>query len=296
MPKQLRTLSVYRKLIERLPEFRLISPQLNEQLSKRMGFENLPSEGDSILPSIVGKSTEFNARGKEIIRKDLPMEPRSRMVNTSWKDWHGHEHHGVQFRDYQAYPRELIKPPEEFITIMNNKDSLVGASRIIKNNETEQDIVNLLNIFLELFPSFEIVRPDLQEPIQIKKINWKILPQGQYPFEQASQALENYLNNLSESDKATAIKRIKSITRHNPDFIAVGIGGFKDYVVFGFTDRNRYVFESPNTGNATYVFRNEWEPISHLSKYEILQSNLHEERLIHNSRWHRAINEVINRN
>ena len=96
MPKQVRTLSAYRKIIERLPQFRLISPNLTDGLSRRLGFDGIPNPGDSILPTVGGPATAFNAHGKEIIRRDLPMETRSRMINTSWQDWHGQTHHGIQ--------------------------------------------------------------------------------------------------------------------------------------------------------------------------------------------------------
>lgn len=295
MPKRLRTLSVYRKFIERLPEFRLVSPALTKQLAIKVGFAGVPDEGDSILPIASGPATSFNAHGKEIVRRDLSMENRSQMINTSWQDWHGRTHHGVQTRDYEAYPRELIPPPEEFITGMRKDGHIVAASRIVGRDEDEADIVNILNVFLECFPTFEIVRPDLTEPTEIRKLNWRILPQGQYPFERAWQVLEDYLQRLSEDDRATTTERIRAITRHSPDFVAVGAGGFSDYVVFGFTERRRYVLESPNTGNATYIFKDEWEVISRLSKREILQGNLQEDRLIHNARWHRAVNEAIGR-
>nr|NJM04138.1 hypothetical protein [Desulfobacula sp.] len=295
MPKQLRTLSIYRKIIERLAEFRLVSPPLMEQLAGKVGFDGIPSEGDSILPVANGPATGFNAHGKEIIRRDLPIETRSRMIHTSWQDWHGQTHYGIQTRNYEAYPRELIPPPEEFVTAMRKDGHVVAASRIIECDETEADIVHLLNVFLECFPSFEIVQPDLTKPTKVRKLAWKILPQGQYPFERARQALEDYLQKLSEDNRATATERIRAITRHSPDFIAVGLGGFSDYVVFGFIGRRRYVLESPNTGNATYIFRNDWETVSRLSKREILQENIEEARLIHNSRWYKAVSEVINR-
>ena len=153
----------------------------------------------------------------------------------------------------------------------------------------------MLNVFLECFPSFDIVQPDLTEPTKIRKLNWKILPSGQYPFERARTALEDYFQRLSEDDRATATERIRAITRHGPDFVAVGVGGFSDYVVFGFTGRSRYVLESPNTGNATYIFKDDWESISRLSKREILLENRQEARLIHNTRWYKAVSEVIAR-
>lgn len=294
MPKQIRTLSVYRKLIERLPQFRLVSHNLTDGLARGVGFDGIPEVGDSILPISSGPATTYNAHGKEIVRRDLPMETRSRMINTSWKDWHGQTHYGIQTRDYEAYTRDLIPPPEEFLTAMRKDGQIVAASRIIGRDEPEEDIVNLLNVFLECFPAFEIVRPDLTEETRIRKLNWKILPHGNYPFERAKEALEEYLEKLTEDDRATATERIRSITRHNPDFVAVGLGGFSDYVVFGFTGRRRYVLESPHTGNATYIFRDEWEPISQLSKREILQNNLQEARLVHNSKWHGALRDVIN--
>lgn len=294
MPKQVRTLSIYRKLIEHLPEFRLVSPQLTERLSRAIGFDGMPAEGDSLLPIPSGTATHFNAHGKEVVRRDLPMETRSRMINTSWKDWHGQTHYGIQTRDYEAYPRDLVTPPEQYLTAMRKDGRMVAASRIIQRDEPEADIVNVLNVFLEIFETFEIVQPDLTAPVQVRKLNWKILPPGQYPFERARRDLHDYLQKLSEDDRAVATERIRTVTRHNPDFVAVGVGGFSDYVVFGFTAKRRYVLESPNTGNATYVFRNDWEMISRLSKREILQDNIQEDRLIHNARWARAVSDLIN--
>ena len=119
MPKQVRGLSVYRSTIERLPQFRILSGPLTEHQAAMLGFDNLPLAGASIVPSAEGPATLFNARGKEIIRKDLPMVTKSRSINTSWKDWHGHTHHGTQTRSYETYPREYVAPPGEFLTAVD---------------------------------------------------------------------------------------------------------------------------------------------------------------------------------
>ncbi|WP_348767676.1 hypothetical protein [uncultured Salinisphaera sp.] len=295
MPKQVRTLSVYRKLIKRSPEFRLVSPELTKDLASRIGFEEIPTSGETILPQVVGKATSFNSQGKEIVRRDLPMETYSRMIHTSWQDWHGKEHTGIQNRDYEAYPRDLIPPPEEKLTAVEKDGKLVAASRVIRRDEPEADIVVLLNLFLEIFPSFDVVAPDLAAPLQVRSVKWSILPPGEFPFDRARKELDSYLKKLPKDERAVATERIRKITRHSPDFVAVGVGGFSDYVVFGFTDQQRYVLESPHTGNATYVFRDDWEQISGYTKREILQGGLQEERLIHNKRWSRAIGELIDR-
>ncbi|MBH1758019.1 hypothetical protein I5V52_04185 [Stenotrophomonas maltophilia] len=295
MPKQVRGLSVYRSTIERLPQFRLLSGPLTEDQAAMLGFGGVPLPGASIVPSAEGPATLFNARGKEIIRKDLPMISKSRLINTSWKDWHGHTHHGTQTRSYETYPREHTAPPGEFLTAVETDGGIAMATRIIDRTEPEESIANLLNLYLECFPHFEIVDPNLAVPVRVEKVNWRILPPGKFPFDRAMQVLDDYLGHLTESDRAAARQRIRTITRHEPDFMAVGLGGFSEYIVFGFTRKNRYVFESPETGNATYIFRNEWEEVSQLTKRQILQEQLQEARIIHTSRWAIEVSEAIQR-
>lgn len=50
MPKQVRSLSVYRNAIERLQQFRLLSPTLTEEQAVLLGFEDIPRAGASIMP------------------------------------------------------------------------------------------------------------------------------------------------------------------------------------------------------------------------------------------------------
>lgn len=291
----LRSLSSYRQLIESLPEFRVLSPPLTDALTHRIGFDRQASAGDAIVPAVVGPSTQFNALGREIIRKDLPMETRSRIIDTSWQDWHGQTHYGTQYRDYKAYPRELVPPPGEELTLVQRGGDVVASSRVIRRDESEEVIVHILNVFLEIFGSLDIAQPDLVPAVRVKRVNWKILPPGEYPFARASAALGDYFQRLPDNVRAVAEYRIKTITRHKPDFIAIGMGGFSDYVVFGFTDRRRYVLESPLLGNATYIFRDDWESFAALSKAEIIQGNLQETRLVHNRQWPRLLRDAINR-
>jgi hypothetical protein len=191
--------------------------------------------------------------------------------------------------------RERVPPPGEQLTVLRRDGDLVASSRIIKSDEPEPQIVAVLNVFLELFDTLEIVRPDLGGAVQVRRVNWKILPPGEYPYERASDALSDYIKKLRPDARAVADMRIKAITRHRPDFIAVGLGGFSDYLVFGFTAKRRYVLESPYLGNATYIFRDEWESFAALSKAEIIQGNLQEARLIHRKGWVRELAQVINR-
>jgi hypothetical protein len=95
-PKTLRSTSAYRSLIERAGTFRVAHVLQDLTQAKRIGFESMPSEGEEILPAVCGPATHFNANGRLVIRRDLPKESQSRMIWTSWKDWHGQTHNGMQ--------------------------------------------------------------------------------------------------------------------------------------------------------------------------------------------------------
>ena len=49
-----------------------------------------------------------------------------------------------------------------------------------------------------------------------------------------------------------------------------------------FNDRNLYVLESMFLWNATYIFENERESLSKLTKKDILINNYQKDRIIHN--------------
>ena len=295
--KSIRTIAVYEKIIRQLGRFRVVHAfptDVNDLIS--LGFSSQPNEGDSVLPASLGKISEFNSNGKVIIRKDLPKVSESRMGWREWKDWHGNPHSGIQIRTTKIYPRELVLPPSEYLTVLPSPMGLLVCSRpLTLTQDSEEAIVHVINLYLELFGDLQIVDEKLENAaaIQVKRLNWKVLPPGPYPFARAKQELSEFINGLAPEVKPVIEDRIKAITHYNPDFIAVGIGGFKDYVVFGFSKNDTYVLESPSIGNATYIFKNDWQELSLRTKKEILDGSLHEARIIHNHRWRVGIRDVI---
>ncbi len=295
--KSVRGLSVYAQSIRRLKTFRISHPVPDSTKELAMlGFHGKPAPGDRILPGSMGRHTSFNANGRNVIRKDLPKVPESYMSWRTWKDWHGNPHSGVQHRTIDVYQRQHIPAPFEYLTVVENRGNLFLSSRLLSVDEhTEEEIVHLLNVFLEIFHSLSIFSEDWHDDskLRIRKLHWKILPQGDYPFERAKPALKSFLEALDDSTRIVVEHRIEHITQHNPDFVAIGTGGFSDYVVFGFKGRNQYVFESPNLGNATYVFRDDWEKISQFSKKQILDGDMQEARIVHNHSWTRTIRNAL---
>lgn len=115
--KSIRNLSKYIPQIGNGKPFRIgINVSGLESKLEELGFQ-LPLEaGTSILPAAIGKVSGFNAQGRDIIRKDLEKVTNSRMIYTTTYDWHGNPHSGLQYRDYESYPREHIDGPEEEIS------------------------------------------------------------------------------------------------------------------------------------------------------------------------------------
>lgn len=295
--KVIRSITAYEKAMREVGKFRVvhtIPTDINELAA--LGFAQQPIEGDSVLPASLGKISEFNANGKRVVRKDLPKVSESRMGWREWKDWHGNPHSGIQIRSTEIYPRELVLPPSEYLTILRGAVGLLVCSRSLSlETDDEESIIHIVNLYLELFGSFKIVDEGLSktDAVHVRRLNWKVLPPGLYPFVRAKQELSEFLNALTPEVKPVIEDRIKAITHYSPDFIAVGAGGFKDYVVFGFSASDTYVLESPSIGNATYIFKSDWQTLSLKTKKEILEGSLQEARVIHNHRWRTGIRDAI---
>ena len=127
-------------------------------LLSAIGFDKEPSAGDYLIPEVVGKISALNAHGKEIIRKDLPLEPQPRSYYRTWKDWHGQEHSGIQTRDIDMYPREYQPAFEETLHVIEiGGDKYIATDSMELNDSNESRNIHLSNLMLECFGSFEVL-------------------------------------------------------------------------------------------------------------------------------------------
>lgn len=286
-------------------EFRLviIDKDFPEKTFWKIGFKLPLQTGQMVLPSpSFGPVSRFNALGKKIKRKDLPMETAYRTVEWHWEEWHGPYERVPKSRfvdvPYQRYPREEVSPPSEELKIIEKNDKLYVSSRILKNTADkngQKRILHLANLFLEVFGEVEIVNQNLESYYSPKevKLNWQILPPGEYPWEKVLEKLKPLVQQLPEGNRPWAWHRIDKIKTYRPDFHAVGTGGFRGYVVFGFTNKDIYVLENIRYGNATYVFNEDWEDLSKLTKAEVIESESALERIIHRASWTNRIDRLL---
>jgi len=270
-----------------------------EDTLKRAGFSDTLKLGDRILPSaIFGPASLYNAEGKEIKLKDMPKETVYSQRVWHWKQWHGRydrvDREAIVNVPHKRYPRSFMEPPSVELTISKNAngDLLIVGPVITFEEKNAKDIIHTTNLFLEIFGECEIFKENLDEIFKtpVQRLNWKILPAGQIPWPKFKTEVEPLIQEAPAGNRPVLKYRLENISKYNPDFVAIGYGGFKGYIVFGFKNKNIYALESIYYGNATYMLGESWENLSKKTKAEILNQNLQKDRLIHAENWQNKLN------
>lgn len=296
--KSVRSLTKILKTTGSAKTVRFVAPVADnsKELLTQLGFDNDLNVGDYLIPSALGKYTNFNANGSIKIRKDLPMEPESIMFHGASRDWHGGIHYGIRTRTMDKYPRECIHAPSETLEIAEIDGKLfISTSELNLNDTDETRNIHVTNVMLECFAEFEILDAEKQKIIgpKLKRLQWDVLPPGEYPWVKSKAIISSVTEKLDEKDKKVIEHRMQVISRRNPDFLATGRAGFSGYFVYGFKNKDVYVLESIHLDNATYVFNSDWESLSQLSKSQIINSTIPHNRIIHNGKWGVAVGRAI---
>jgi hypothetical protein len=270
-----------------------------ERFSSRLrevGFAATLNDGDTILPAAQGPVSMFNAEGAYLVHRDMPMETAYRQVEWSWTEWHGQdriEQSRIVDVPYPRYPRTLIPPPSVEFTVVsdNSGKQLLLTEPIVFGAKTGDRILHTVNLFLELFGECSVLDKDFQLVHQptLVNLNWTVLPQGKMPWEQLRKELRPIVERQPTGNQPVIQHRLGAIHARGPEFVAVGRGGFYGYVVFAFPQRRLYILECVHFGNATYVFGDDWEKLSQMTKAEILTDRLQKARLIHREGWNKAL-------
>lgn len=298
--KRIRKLNPYKNLLPATSDAHIAFIGVTDVNLKRAGFLDEAVDGTTILPNRVGRNTLFNAEGKNIIRRDMPMETAYRTVEWHWNEWYGQDTiERSDFRDvpYKRYPREYVAPPAMEITLFRDDD---GTQTVISGSidnwrQNESLLIHTINVFLELFGECVILDDEKSQvlPTNIQRVNWKLLPKGEYPFSRIKQELQPILSIVKKGNRSFVDKRLERLNGFEPAYTVIGIGGFSGYVVMAYPDRNLYVLESLLYGNATYVLDKDWEAVSKLTKADILNQSLHKDRIIHHSNWFGKVKDLF---
>jgi len=267
---------------------------------QRVGFTSKAEVGERVLPSALGPASRYNAHGGTLVHRGQPMETVYRQIEWTWIEWHGRDRvEKTDFRDvpYKRYPRTRVPPPaiELSIASVASGQNLVVAPPFEYRRSTAANLMLSINLVLELFGACDILDQDLVPILAVPamRVNWTILPKGKMPWETLKPHLDEVIGRQKPMNRKIAEHRLKVITRHGPEFAAVGRGGFAGYVVFGFPTKSLFILECVRYGNATYVLDRDWEILSQMTKAEILNNAYHKARFIHVDRWEARVARLL---
>lgn len=264
----------------------------NDELIKKVGFSTT-NVGDTIIPLPNGKYTKLNSIGAEVKLKDLPKVPKDIMYEWTQTDWQGNKNLMLSSRSIDVYQTSFIEPNEEELIIVELENEKYVSTRIFSFDD--EHVLELANIMLESFGEFEVYDAENNEIIvnKHKRLKWDILPKGEHPWEKVLERIQDNTKHLKKKEINVIEKRLELLHKRNPTFIASGLDSFYGYFVFAFEDIGIYILESSRFNNATYVFDDDWESFSNLSKKEILDNDYQKERIIHDKFWWTKISKLF---
>lgn len=271
-----------------------------QEILEKIGFNINAESGETILPKICGNISKFNSEGEFIALKDQPKESRyigSKMW--SWKEWRGRYDYILREKEVDiyrdCYPRKHILPPSVEVTyvVINGKNYIISPV-FIKGTTDIELVKHTVNLFLEFFGECYISGRDLEKipNIKTKRVNWKMLPTGEYPWEVVREKIQS-ANLKGGTQNSIIIERQKYIYELGASVCYVGTWGFSDYVAYSFEGHDLIILESLYHGNAIYIFNQDWKRFSKLSKAEIINENLHLIRIIHSTGWRMKLKNFI---
>jgi hypothetical protein len=259
------------------------------------GFSVPLRKGERLLPpTSKGPASRRNANGYEIIHRNRPMEVAYRQISWTWTEFHGRDNRvertEVKEVPYRRYPRTKVAPYSIELQICAGADGtyIVVAGPFLVSDSLDAAATNTANMLIEQIGAYEVLDDGFTATASapIRRLNWHLLPPGQNPWQSARAAVDRVVEQVGERTRRVINARFEAVGGYNPQFVAIGLGGFEGYVVFGFPRVGFCVLESRQVNNATYVLReSDWEAVSQLSKAEILSESAHRARLVHRNGW-----------
>lgn len=276
-------------------QVRLIVPaDRNAKTVKDYALNQLKLPGDRMIPAGLGTATRKSLEGRIIVHRDQPKELYSwdvlwgRHQYVRWQETEWVEDYVTHLG--KRYPRTQL-PPEnvEVLLLRDSEGKEFFASDPIAIGDKER-VTIAINVFLEIFGFCGLGDPlDLKFELSIqRRVNWRLLPKGTG----TRRELEKLVNEMpNKIHRNRAHRSLDQIQKYGQSEVIVGEGGFHGYVAFPFPKAGFTLLESIYPNNATYVLGPNWEETSKLSKREILESDLHLRRIVHDKAWEEVLDQ-----
>ena len=254
--------------------------------------------GDPVLlPPSSGVYARRNLDGWDEKRTDLPKELRD--VSTWAPSWNSGSYHLVT-REIEAYPVE--RHSARLLTISTTVlEPLADAAMVRfrvdqpllrKDAAFSADLRFNLRLLNEVVGEAHVFDADLSDDefARIQHVDWELLP----PV--STDRVLAHLTSRGSIDYEklkVAQNRLGVLDRLGHDGFIVGKGRFARYFGARFGDR-LVVLENLEYGNALYMFEENWEQLTQLSRTELIKrrdSSVH--RVPHLPGWQSAVRKLV---
>lgn len=268
-----------------------------EHLGIKLDNTELSIPIESVIPSdSIGKYSNRNTNGYEIIRRDLPKETLYNSIESpNWGDASTYGTHTVNL-PYERFPRDFCGP--EFLRIKvsanntrpNQKQYAImfEVDQVLdrESPDFEAKLLKCLNILQENVGACGVKKSGLsiQDYLKTIVVGWEVLPPG--TREEVIERIFMSRKAPSEQDQKTAGERYDFFMRLKPQKLIYGTSGLQRY--FGaLLENDLVVFENVEYGNAIYIMFNDWQELSKLARTELLSGRYGKnfQRIPHVSGW-----------
>lgn len=268
---------------------------------KRNGTLALPPQGVIVPPAESGRYSDENLNGREVVRRDLPLEQHATPIDSpNWGDWSFGSH--TVLLPYERYPRELIPPRGNEMRVQvagvageKNTVLVFEVSEVLDKRATDfkSRLLFCLNLLQENVGACGVQNSGASTAAYTAalKVSWDILPPGSCDETMARVFRGKH---PSREDKDTFRERYEFLRRLKPQNYVVGTSGFTRY--FGAQFRpDLVVFENTTYGNAVYVMYGDWRALSQRNRLELLSGRFGSDfdRVVHGKGWKKAVKGFV---
>lgn len=254
--------------------------------------------GDPVLlPPSFGIYARRNLDGWDERRTDLHKEMRD--VSMWAPSWNSGSYHLVS-REIEAYPVE--RHPARNLTISATViEPLVNAALVrfrvdqplVRTKPSfARDLQFNLRLLSEAVGDAHVFDADLNDEqfARIQQVDWELLPPGSTDRVLAQLASSK---SIDPEKLEVAKERLGVLDRLGHDGFIVGTGRFARYFGARFGDR-LVVLENLEYGNAVYMFEENWEQLTQLSRTELIKRRDPAVRRVpHLPGWQSAIRKFV---
>lgn len=250
-----------------------------------------------LLPRTRGLFAARNLDGWVEKRKDLSKELRE--VSNWAPDWNGSGYHLVS-RTIEAWPLQFHRARLNTIsaTVLEQlRDGALVKFRVDQPLSRESDTFATdlkfnMRFLKEAVGAFSVFPADMsdEEFAKIQTVDWEMLPVGSADRVLAKLALRH---GASADRMRVAGERLRTLERLGHDGFIVGTGRFSNYFGARF-GKSLVALENLEYGNALYVFEENWEELSKLSRSDLVRRRdpqVH--RIPHVSGWQSVIRKLL---